>query len=144
MKKGKNVKLNLFKDAKCSYGTVDSTNFKSIYLVLQTWVEPRLECDNWERIAGVMKRDLLHTLLDINNKDVFESNQILDLDLRTSGIQRNKKSFMSLELTLFVSDPLLEFKSSTIKHNVKNLLEHIYYENLKRSKYFSLHMSKDN
>lgn len=143
MKKGKSVKLNIFKDAKCIYGTVDSTNFKSVYLVLQTWVQPKLECDSWDRVAGVLKREILHTLLEINNKDIFESKQILDLDLRTSGIQNNKKSFMSLELTLFVSDPTIEFKSSTIKHNIKKILDYIYYENLKSSKYFSLHMSKD-
>ena len=40
MKKGKTSKLNVFDDAKCFYGTVDSKNLKSIYVVLQTWIEP--------------------------------------------------------------------------------------------------------
>jgi hypothetical protein len=48
MKKGKTSKLNVFDDAKCHYGTVDSKNLKSIYIVLQTWVEPINDEENWK------------------------------------------------------------------------------------------------
>ena len=41
MKKGKTAKIIGFKTAKVTYGTVDSVNFKSIYLNIQTWVEPK-------------------------------------------------------------------------------------------------------
>ena len=70
MKKGKTSKLSIFDEAKCHYGTVDSKNLKSIYLVLQTWVEPITEQDNWNKITGELKRQILHTLLEINNKEV--------------------------------------------------------------------------
>lgn len=143
MKKGKTVKLNMFKNAKCNYGTVDATNLKSVYVILQTWVKPKIESENWDRITGSLKKEILHTLFDTNNQNLFENKKILDLDLRTSGVKKNKKSFMSIELTLFLSNPSIEFKSKTIKENIKNLLEYIYYENLNKNKYFSLHMSKD-
>jgi len=51
MKKGKTSKLNIFEDAKCYYGTVDAKNLKSIYIVLQTWIEPTDEDKNWNKIA---------------------------------------------------------------------------------------------
>jgi hypothetical protein len=41
MKKGKTSKIQGFKLAKVIYGTVDSVNFKSLYLNIQTWVEPK-------------------------------------------------------------------------------------------------------
>ena len=91
MKKGKTSKLNIFDEAKCHYGTVDSKNLKSIYIVLQTWVEPITEQDNWNKITGELKRQILHTLLEVAEPTTFEKKYIVDLDLRTSGIQKNKK-----------------------------------------------------
>ena len=35
MKKGKTSKLNIFDDAKCYYGTVDSKEFKSLYALFK-------------------------------------------------------------------------------------------------------------
>ena len=72
MKKGKTSKLNVFDDAKCYYGTVDSKELKSIYLVLQTWIEPLNEYDNWNKIIGTIKRQILHTLLEIVDLHMFE------------------------------------------------------------------------
>ena len=40
MKKGKTSQLKGFKTAKVLYGTVDSVKLKSLYLNIQTWVEP--------------------------------------------------------------------------------------------------------
>ena len=59
MKKGKTSKLNIFDRAKCFYGTVDSKELKSIYIVLQTWVEPKVDFDNWTRVTGNLKRQIL-------------------------------------------------------------------------------------
>ena len=63
MKKGKTSKLNIFDDAKCHYGTVDSKNLKTIYIVLQTWIEPLVVDENWNKITGLIKRQISHTLL---------------------------------------------------------------------------------
>jgi hypothetical protein len=143
MKKGKTSKLNIFDDAKCYYGTVDAKNLKSIYVVLQTWVEPIDEYDNWFRISGEIKRQILHTLLEVVDYRRFEKKQIVDLDLRTSGIQKNKKSFLNLEITLFIHDELMEFKSLILRNKIKTILTSIYKDDLKKSKYFTLSMTKD-
>ena len=65
MKKGKTSKLNIFDDAKCYYGTVDSKMLKSIYLVIQTWIEPKDEFENWNKIIGEIKRQIKYTLLEV-------------------------------------------------------------------------------
>ncbi len=142
MKKGKTSKLNIFDDAKCYYGTVDSKNLKSIYLVLQTWVEPINEYDNWTKITGEIKRKILHTLLEVVDYKTFEKKQIVDLDLRTSGIQRNKKSFLNLEITLFIHTDNIDFKSLILRSKIKNILSSIYKDELKNSKYFILSKTK--
>ena len=142
MKKGKTSKLNVFDDAKCYYGTVDSKELKSIYLVLQTWIEPITDDENWNKITGLIKRQILHTLLEVVDHTTFEKKQIVDLDLRTSGIQKNKKSFLNLELTLFIHKENVDFKSLILRSKIKNVLQSIYKDDLKNSKYFTLSRTK--
>jgi hypothetical protein len=142
MKKGKTSKLNIFDDAKCHYGTVDSKELKSIYVVLQTWIEPITDEENWNRITGILKRQILHTLLEVVEFTTFEKKQIVDLDLRTSGIQKNKKSFLNLEITLFVHDKSLDFKSLILRSKLKKIVSSIYHDDLKNSKYFILSRTK--
>jgi type I site-specific restriction endonuclease len=142
MKKGKTSKLNIFDDAKCHYGTVDSKELKSIYVVLQTWIEPITDEENWNRITGILKRQILHTLLEVVEFTTFEKKQIVDLDLRTSGIQKNKKSFLNLEITLFVHDKTLDFKSLILRSKLKKIISSIYHDDLKKSKYFTLSKTK--
>jgi len=142
MKKGKTSKLNIFDDAKCHYGTVDSKELKSIYVVLQTWIEPISDEENWNRITGILKRQILHTLLEVTEFTTFEKKQIVDLDLRTSGIQKNKKSFLNLEITLFVHDKTIDFKSLILRSKIKKIVSSIYHDDLKNSKYFILSKTK--
>jgi hypothetical protein len=143
MKKGKTSKLNIFDDAKCHYGTVDSKELKSIYLILQTWVEPICDDENWNKITGLIKRQISHTLLEVVDSTTFERKQIVDLDLRTSGIQKNKRSFLNLEITLFIHDKKQDFKSLMLRSKLKKIISSIYYDDLKKSKYFTLSLTKN-
>ena len=142
MKKGKTSKLNVFDDAKCFYGTVDSKNLKSIYVVLQTWIEPLTIDDNWNRLVGEIKRQIQHTLLEVVDTQTFERKQIVDLDLRTSGIQKNKKSFMNLEITLFVQNTTLDIKSPILLDKIKKIHSSVYTDDLKNNKHFTLSKTK--
>lgn len=142
MKKGKTSKLNIFDDAKCYYGTVNSKELKTVYVVLQTWVEPITDEENWNKIAGLIKRQIQHTLLEVVDPISFEKKQIVDLDLRTSGIQKNKRSFLNLEITLFIHDEFIDFKSLVLRSKIINIISSIYYDDLKKSKYFTLSKTK--
>jgi len=142
MKKGKTSKLNIFDDAKCQYGTVDSKNLKSIYLIFQTWVKPNEDYTNWVSITGSIKRQILHTLLEVVDHKIFEKKYIVDLDLRTSGLQKNKKSFLNLEITLFIHNNIYDFKSIILRSKIKNILSSIYKDDLKNSIYFTLSKTK--
>ena len=141
MKKGKTSKLNIFDDAKCHYGTVDSKNLKSIYLVLQTWIEPNDEYENWSKLTGEIKRNILHTLLEVVDCTFFEKKYIVDLDLRTSGIVYGKKSFMNLEITLFLNENM-DFKDPQLKEKLKKIAKAIYVDNFKNNDYFDFTISK--
>ena len=141
MKKGKTSKLNIFDKAKCFYGTVDSKELKSIYIVIQSWVEPTKEVNNWDRVTGNLKRQIQHNLLESVDVLTFEKHSIVDLDLRTSGIQMDKRSFLNLEITLFLKEHM-EFKSILLRDRIKSIVNTVYSFPLGKSKYFTLHKTK--
>ena len=141
MKKGKTNKLTGFRTFKSQYGTIDSTNLKSIYLNIQTWVEPKKEVENWNRVVLNMSRGVKHSVYEHLNRDLFDDKFIVDLDLRTSGIQVKKKSFMNLEVNLYVKEHM-DFKSPKLKKQVKNLIKSVYGDVLSKNKYFKFYLTK--
>jgi hypothetical protein len=65
----------------------------------------------------------------------------VDLDLRTSGIMYGKKSFMNLEVNLYLKKEL-DFKSTTLKNEVKNIISSIYKDSFSNNEYFNFTASK--
>jgi hypothetical protein len=141
MKKGKTIKLSGYRTFKSHYGTIDSTNLKSIFINVQSWVEPKEDVENWNRVVLNMTRSIKHTILENINKEVFDAKFIVDLDLRTSGIQLQKKSFMNLEINLFVLEPM-DFKSPKLKKYVKSLIKEVYGDVMNKNKYFKFYLTK--
>jgi hypothetical protein len=141
MKKGKSVKLNLYNPIKSVYGTVDSKNLKSVYINIQSWVTPKDEYDNWNRVVSNLSREIKHSVYNSINTNLFQNKSIVDLDLRTSGISHGKKSFFNLEINLYTTNEL-DFKSIEIKDSVKNIVQSIYDNNITTNKYFEFSTTK--
>lgn len=142
MKKGKTIRINGLKKIKAIYGSVDAKNLKSIYLNIQTWVDPKVDIvEGWDRIISNLSRQIKHTIYDVLNRNFFEDKFILDLDLRSSGIQYGKKSFLNLEITFFIKEQIL-FKSNNLKIEMKKLTQILFSENFKDNKYFDFNISK--
>ena len=142
MKKGKSVKLNLYSPIKSVYGTVDSKNLKSLYINIQSWVSPKFEHDNWNRVVGNLNREIKHSVFNSIDSNLFKETSIVDLDLRTSGILHGKKSFFNLEVNLY-TNPEMDFKSSEIKESIKKIIKNIVRDNVIENKYFDFSLSKE-
>jgi hypothetical protein len=142
MKKGKTSKINGFRSSKVNYGTVDSKEFKSLYLNIQTWVEPKIDSENWTRVVLNMNRSVKHSIYQHLNKELFDEKFIVDLDLRTSGLQLKKKSFMNLEINLFLTQEI-DFKSTKLKKFLKNLTKEIYNDVFYQNEYFKFYLTKN-
>jgi hypothetical protein len=141
MKKGKSVKLNLYNPIKSSYGTVDSKNLKSVYINIQSWVTPKFEHDNWNRVVCNLSREIKHSVYNSITTEIFQEKSIVDLDLRTSGISHGKKSFFNLEVNLYTNIEL-DFKSYEIKESIKKIVKTIFKNNINENKYFDFSTSK--
>jgi hypothetical protein len=142
MKKGKTSNIHGFNTAKVIYGTVDSVEFKSLYLNVQTWVEPIKECENWTRTVLNMSRAIKHSVYESLDKTLFDEKFIVDLDLRSSGLNQGKKSFMNLEINFFLLGDDHDFKSKLIKDSLKEITTRIFYENFFGNEYFKFYLSK--
>jgi len=142
MKKGKTSFLQGFKTAKIVYGTVDSINLKSLYLNIQTWVEPIYECDNWTRTVLNLSRSIKHSIYESINKQIFDEKFIVDLDLRSSGLCKGKKSFLNLEVNLYVKHKELDFKSKKLKDVLKKMTKEIVSHHFTKNENFKFHLRK--
>jgi hypothetical protein len=142
MKKGKTAKITGYNNSKIIYGTVDSVNLKSLYLNIQTWVNPIEDYDNWNRIVLNMSRSIKHSVLESMDKLLFDKTFIVDLDLRPSGICMGKKSFMNLEINFYMKDENLDFKSKRLKNSLIKVIESIYKDNINNNEYFTFHLTK--
>jgi hypothetical protein len=142
MKTGKQFKLNLNKDFNTYYGSVDYKNPKSIYINISSWFSPLVECDNWDRAVNGLKRNIHRHINSTDMEDLFlRKKQIIDLDIRTSGIRPNKRSYMNCEITLFLNkeEPI---KSDNIKTAVQNLLNNVITDSLIVSPHFNFYKTK--
>jgi hypothetical protein len=141
MKNGKKIRLRLFNNVKIYYGTIDYIDLKSIYITIQAWVTPKAPNDNWKKVVCTQSREIKHTIFDINNLELFNKNSIVDFDIRYSGVEVGKKSFMNLEITL-LTNPNTCFKSQETKDSIRKIIKQIYHTNIRQNKYFDFFLTK--
>jgi hypothetical protein len=124
MKIGKFISLGEHDEVKVGYGTVDFKNLKTIYLKLNAWVKPTDETLDFDKTIFKSRRLIKELIREADLSDYFKKESIVDLDIRTKGIKLDKKSFMNLEITLFVNKQF-DIKQKDIKVLLQNLTKNI-------------------
>ena len=140
MKTGKFIPLGVHKNVKIGYGTVDFKNLKTIYLKINSWVQPENEEENYDNLIFKTRRGIKEIIYNLNDEN-FKPQSIVDLDIRTKGIKQEKRSFMNLEITLYV-EKKFDVKSKEIKTNIKNILEYIIDYGLTDKNLFNFYKTK--
>jgi hypothetical protein len=140
MKIGKYIPLGTYNDVKIGYGTVDFKNLKTIYLKLNSWVQPDNETDDFDFLINKTRRKIKEIVYNLKNSH-FREQCIVDLDIRTKGIQLEKRSFMNLEITLYVNKHF-DVKSKEIKNTIKNIMENTIEKGLEDKKLFNFYKTK--
>ena len=140
MKTGKYITLGEYNNVKIGYGTVDFKNLKTIYLKLNSWVEPNTENDDFNLIINKTRRNIKDIVYNLNS-EYFKQQSIVDLDIRTKGIKLTKRSFMNLEITLYV-EKQFDVKSKTIKTIIKDLIIDVIENSLTDKNLFNFNTNK--
>jgi hypothetical protein len=141
MKKGKFITIGTYNNVKLAYGTVDSKTLKTIYIQLNSWVQPSSEDVDFEKLINKTRRKTKELVRDLKS-DYFKLESIVHLDIKTNGIKTNKRSFMDLEITLFVNKPF-DVRSKEIKEIIENLSKNVVSGVLIDETLFNFYEKKD-
>lgn len=123
MKLGRFIPLGIYKDVKIGYGTINHKELKTIYLSLNSWLEPHESCDDYDRIVRTA-RNKVKKLIFTLGYDLFRPESIVDLDVRTKGITKEKRSFMNIEITLYTLKQI-NIRDKELKRHMDILLKEI-------------------
>ena len=144
MKRGKEMKIDTKHQYNIKSGTVDNKNPKSVYIQISAWGKPK--DSSIEDYDSILKRKSkrvkkkLFEVLDGNN--FYKDKSIVDFNMASSGINYGKKSFMSVEMTLFKKEPLLPINSDKMIPMVKNISEKIITDVFEKDENFKFFKRK--
>ena len=144
MKKvAKKIDISNHKNFKVHFGTMDRIKSNSLYISMSSWANPKVQTNlDYDKVLRRLNKKIKENIYSNLNKDLFNDKFIIvDLDLRTSGIKYDKRSFMNCEITLYkkTSDSIEEVLigeeiGGLINSTIKNVFD--------KSEYFSFHKTK--
>lgn len=140
MKTGKYIPLGTYNDVKIGYGTVDFKNLKTIYLKLNSWLQPNNDEEDFDILIFKTRKEIKKLIYDLNLQN-FRPQSIVDLDVRTKGIKKEKRSFMNLEITLYV-DNKFDVKSKETKKMIGDIIKTIIDQCLIDENLFNFYKTK--
>ena len=144
MKRGKEMKIETKHQYNIKSGTVDNKNPKSVYIQISAWGKPK--DSSIEDYDSILKRKSkrvkrkLFEVLDGNN--FYKDKSIVDFNMASSGVNYDKRSFMSVEVTLFKKEPLLPINSDKMIPMVKNISEKIITDVFEKDENFKFFKRK--
>ena len=107
MKRGKEIKLILPYEYNVISGAVDNRNPESIYIQISAWGKPKnKEEENFDSIIKQKSKRVKKKLFEVLDTEQFLPKVIVDFNMASSGVSYEKRSYMSVEMTLFQKDPL--------------------------------------
>jgi hypothetical protein len=138
-KTGRYIPIGYYKNVKIGYGTINYIDLKTIYIKFNSWLLPEY-INNYDLIISKTRNNIKRIIYNLNY-DIFNKESIVDLDIRTNGIKAHKKSFMNLEVTLFIQN---KFEIKSIKPIIKEISKKIVDNGLTNKQLFNFYIKKLN
>lgn len=135
---GQGKLINFFNNDKyrVKMGTMDKKNTKSFYVNLSSWLSPKNET-----IDSNYHDNIRETVDEVLSRYSFSKYHMFDLDLREQGMKKDKRSFMSLEMTFL--DYNGSFSDTNLKKDIRNLCDTLNQELIIHNKDFTFHAKKN-
>lgn len=146
MKRGKEVKIDLPYEYNVVSGTVDNKNPKSVYIQISAWGKPKnnKENDEYENIINRRSKRVKKKLYEILDDEKFYRNRIIvDFNMASSGINYGKRSFMSVEMTLFQKKELLPVNSEELKPILETISRKVIKDVFENDEEFEFYKRKN-
>lgn len=142
-KTGKQLMMDKQENFNVITGTVDNKKPKSLYVNISAWAEPQIEGElNYKSIIRNLNKKIKSELHSHIDNKVFQSNKnIIDFDMRESGITFGKRSYMSCEITLFQIHSF-KIQEKIIQDSLNELVNKLIEEVFETDIYFTYHKTK--
>jgi hypothetical protein len=137
-KRLKQINLDLHTSYRTQIGTMNHKNPKSVFLTITSWGSPVKEGDYSKVINKV--RDKVKVLVNEKSLEYFTENNIVDLDMRESGIREGKNSYMCCDITLYQKD-VTDIATKEFQDKVKPLYTDIL-KIIDENQYFTFQKTK--
>lgn len=139
VKLGKQVKLPANEHFTVKYGTINALNPQSIFITIHSWATPKhnLRFDKKYRRLNLAVKHKVHQEI---NYEVFHGKYILEFDLRRSGLQKEKQSFLAIELTLYPKK-VVAFPADIYDKNIVSLVHNVLSD-IKKDRNFTFNAKK--
>lgn len=126
MKTGKFIAIENANQFNVGYGSVNIKDLKSIYINLSSWVTPKNNHLNWDRLISDIRRQIIYKIkYDISKSEIFRAEHIIvNLDVKTNGLEKGKKSFLNCEVTIFVKKQI-PITDKKLKNEVKKISQNV-------------------
>jgi len=143
VKKGKQMKLEMFDNYKVNIGTVDNKTPKSLYVTISAWGTPiNLNDDNYSIAIKKLNKDIKKKVYEILPKNLFDGNRsIIDFEIKESGISNEKRSYMNCEITLYKLNNF-KIQNNLINDAIKLITSKLIEDVFDLNPYFTFHKSK--
>ena len=142
LKTGKQLMVKSFNNFSVVSGTVDNKNPKTLYLNISAWGDPLVEgLTNYSGVIRSIDKSIRNVIYkNLNDKLFHKKRTIVDFDMRESGIEYGKRSYMNCEITLFQVHNF-KLQEKEIEESLSDVLKHIT-ETLNSNLYFKFHKVK--
>lgn len=146
MKKGKELKIENFKNYNIVFGSVNNKKPKAIYINISAWCDPQTDgVVSYSRVIKDINKKIKQTLFNIFSEDIttdfIKERTIVDLDIRESGIKYGKRSFMNCEITLFLNNEL-SVNSEFMRPMLDNIIDLAIKSAFEHNRYFKFYKKK--
>jgi hypothetical protein len=143
VKKGKQMKLEMFDNYNVNLGTVDNKNPKALYVTVSAWGKPiNLDDDNYTVAIKKLNKDIKKKVYEALPKNLFDGNRtIVDFEIKESGISNERRSYMNCEITLYKLNNF-KIQSNLINDAVKSVTTKVITEVFDLNPYFTFHKTK--
>jgi len=127
-------------------GTVDNKNPKSVYIQISAWGKPTEDgIEDYESIIKRRSKRVKRKLFEVlDNERFYKTKSIVDFNMASSGVNFGKKSFMSVEMTLFKREPLLPINSDKMKPILEEVSNKIIKDVFEKDENFRFYKKKTN
>lgn len=141
MKNTKKEVINSNPEFRTKCETLDKDSPDAIFINISSWVTPVYNTDfNYNLIIRNLRKKIKQLLYNgLIEESFYRSKPIVDLKLKESGIEYNKKSYMECEITLFQKS---DHSLKELKGEIDDITDYLINNGFMKNPYFKYSSKK--